>query len=438
MRRGGPGRPGPTHSRVIGLSTGEQLPGGRRRPQRSGPGVPGRTEGKARAPARSRPVQAHACLQGSTALRSIYSKEKNRVRSMAPLARRPMPGGLQSPLLPRCAGTCAWSAPAGAKAVGGLVRVRRGRCRGKARPGGQCLGALGGRDGVSDIEVERKEVDRRAWWRLRVHEREAWPGRRGRRHGRPARVHRQLRCARRAAPQAQRGAPASQHLCVRFRQAAQVVSAKLHTAESRRAPAQKGDARRGRACSVASAVRKSSPSGDPAVSSDALLPELAAVAPGTAPAADRGDTHLPPAPPAATDAAGPSASKGAAAAPKNAPCISNAAATLKGLMAVPGAAADVRLGASGAASSASQSKSYGKPGTPPPAQSSAPLADATLQARAGAALQGCAGGSAVAGHALACAGGGLRARSGAAGQPPSAPGALPRVVRHGGPKWTEP
>ncbi len=107
-------------------------------------------------------------------------------------------------------------------------------------------------------------------------------------------------------------------------------------------------------------------------------------------------------------------------------------------MAEPGAAAGVGLGASGAASSALRSKPYGKPGTPPPAQSSAPLAGATLQARAGAALQGCAGGSAAASHALACAGGGLRARSGTAGRPPSAPGALPRVVRHGGPKSTEP
>jgi hypothetical protein len=53
-------------------------------------------------------------------------------------------------------------------------------------------------------------------------------------------------------------------------------------------------------------------------------------------------------------------------------------------------------------------------------------------AERGVTLQGCAGGSAAAGHALAWAGGGLRARDGGARRSPSAPGALPRVVRHGG------
>jgi hypothetical protein len=378
MRRGGPGRPRPTHSRVIG-----------QRPRQASSCQGVAAAHRARAGLRTQPLGAGSRLPAGQHSAAVYSKGTKRVRSVADLARHPTPGGLQSPPLPRCAGACARSAPAGAKTIGGLVRVRRGRCRGKARPGGQCLGALGGRDGVRDIEVERKEVDRRAWWRLRMHERQAWPGRRGRRRGRPARGHRQLRCARRAAPQAQRAAPARQHLCVRIRQAAQVVSARLRTAESRRAPAQRGDARRGRACSVASAGRKSSPSGNPAVSSDALLPELAAVAPGAAPAAGRGDSHLPPrpAPPPATDAAGPSASKGGAAAPKNAPCISNAAATLKGLMAEPGAAAaSVGLGASGAASAASRSMPCGKPGAPPPTQSSAQLAGATPQARVGASV----------------------------------------------------
>ncbi len=117
------------------------------------------------------------------------------------------------------------------------------------------------------------------------------------------------------------------------------------------------------------------------MSSDALLPKLAALAPGPAPAVGRGVGHLPP-PPApllALCAPEPGVLVGGAAAPRNAPRISEAAAALKGLTSELGcAAAGVRLGDIGAASATSRCMPYGKPGGPRPE-----LVGALLQVWAG-------------------------------------------------------
>ena len=115
----------------------------------------------------------------------------------APSTGKQLPG-----VAPPChaSGQSPWQGALNLEVIHGLVLVRRGRRRGRARPGGRRLRALGGRGSVHGVKVEEEgrgeEVAGRVWRRLRALTRIRPPGGCGQRglsaHGAGS-------CARRAA-----------------------------------------------------------------------------------------------------------------------------------------------------------------------------------------------------------------------------------------------